>query len=254
MGFLMRRGPVAVSCSLFAVLALSACSSSASGDAGDTASLAPLGPVVTAAPDAAGTPFADQVALKAALLDVGDLPVGFTPAPDPEDDLGLPPASESADSDKSSTDPAECGAVLSPVADQRAGAVASASDWFTGPEFATIDQDAASYGTGADASQAFAAVQDRLAGCTEYTGTDADGVQVQYRVGGREQQPAGDASMAFRLVTTSEGVSLVSDVVVVVVGSTVTQLVATGQDPIDAGVFDDLTSTAVSKLAPAPAG
>ncbi|AII10059.1 sensor domain-containing protein [Rhodococcus opacus] len=250
----MRRGPVAVSCCLFAVLALSSCSSNASGDAGDAASLAPLGPVVTAAPDAAGTPFADQAALKAALLDIGDLPVGFTPVPDPEDDLGLPPASESADSDKSSTDPAECGAVLSPVADQRPGAVASASGWFTGPDFATIDQDAASYGTGADASQAFAAVQDRLVGCTEYTGTDADGVQVQYRVGGREQQPAGDASVAFRLVTTSEGVSLVSDVVVVVVGSTVTQLVATGQDPIDAGVFGDLTSTAVVKLAPAPAG
>ncbi|MFC9833496.1 sensor domain-containing protein [Rhodococcus sp. NPDC127530] len=250
----MRRGPVAASCSVFAVLALSACSSNASGDADATASLAPLGPVVTAAPGSAGTPFADQAALKAALLDVGDLPVGFTPVPDPEDDLGLPPASESTDSDKSSTNPAECGTVLSPVTDQPAGAVASASGWFTGPDFATIDQDAASYGTGADASQAFAAVQDRLTGCTEYTGTDADGVQVQYRVGGREQQPAGDASVAFRLVTTSEGVSLVSDVVVVVVGSTVTQLVATGQDPIDAGVFDDLTSTAVTKLAPAPAG
>ncbi|MDI9950091.1 sensor domain-containing protein [Rhodococcus sp. IEGM 1305] len=250
----MRRGTVAASCSLFAVLALSACSSTASGDSGAGASLAPLGPVVTVAPDAAGTPFTDRGALKAALLDVGDLPVGFTPVPDPEDDLGLPPASGSADSDKSSTDPAECGAVLSPVADQRAGAVASASGWFTGPGFATIDQDAASYGTGADASAAFAAVQDRLVGCTEYTGTDADGVQVQYRVGGREQQPAGDASVAFRLVTTSEGVSLVSDVVVVVVGSTVTQLVATGQDPIDAGVLGDLTATAVAKLAPAPAG
>ncbi|RZK94092.1 MAG: sensor domain-containing protein [Rhodococcus sp. (in: high G+C Gram-positive bacteria)] len=250
----MRRGSAAVSCSLLAVLALSGCSSDASGDAGATASLAPLGPAVTAAPDAAGTPFADQAALKAALLDVGDLPAGFTPVPDPEDDLGLPPASESADSDKSSTDPAECSAVLSPVADQHTGAVASASGWFTGPNFATIDQDAASYGTGADASQAFTAVQDRLAGCTEYSGTDADGVQVQYRVGGREQQPAGDASVAFRLVTTSEGVSLVSDVVVAVVGSTVTQLVATGQEPIDAGVLNDLTSTAVTKLAPAPTG
>ncbi|QSE78656.1 sensor domain-containing protein [Rhodococcus koreensis] len=250
----MRRGPVAAYCSLLAVLALSACSSNASGDAGDATALEPLGPVVTAAQDAAGTSFADQAALKAALLDVGDLPVGFTPVPDPEDDLGLPPASESADSDKSSTDPADCGAVLSPVADQRAGAAASASGWFTGPGFATIDQDAASYATGADASQAFAAVQERLPGCTQYSGTDADGVQVQYRIGGREQQPAGDASTAFRLVTTSEGVSLVSDVVVVVVGSTVTQLVATGQDPIDAGVMNDLTSTAVAKLAPAPAG
>ncbi|MBC2638533.1 MULTISPECIES: sensor domain-containing protein [unclassified Rhodococcus (in: high G+C Gram-positive bacteria)] len=250
----MRRGSVAASCSLFAVLALSACSSDGSGDAGATASLAPLGPAVTAAPNAVGAPFADRAALKAALLGVGDLPVGFTPVPDPEDDLGLPPASESADSDKSSTDPAKCGAVLSPVADQRTGATAAASGWFTGPDFATIDQDAASYGTGADASQAFAAVQDALAGCTEYSGTDADGVQVQYRVGGREQQPAGDASLAFRLVTTSEGVSLVSDVVVVLVGSTVTQLVATGQEPIDAGVLNDLTSTAVTKLAPAPAG
>ncbi|WP_072688662.1 sensor domain-containing protein [Rhodococcus marinonascens] len=252
----MRRGPAATTtCPLLAVLALSACSS-ADGDAEAAISLAPLGPAVTVSPDASGVPFVDQATLRAALLDIGDLPAGFSPVPNLED-LGLQRGPETTDpgtAPAASTDPAQCGAILSPVADQRAGAVVSASSSFAGPGFTTIDQDAASYGTGADAAEAFAEVQHSLDHCAEYSGTDADGVQVQYRIGARDQEPVGDASAAFRLVTTSAGLDLVSDVVVVVVGGTVSQLVATGQDPIDAGVFDGLTRTVVNKLVPAPAG
>ncbi|AOW94707.1 hypothetical protein BFN03_09445 [Rhodococcus sp. WMMA185] len=251
----MFRGPFVAACTLLAVFSLSACSS-ASDEPEATGALPPLGPAVTASPDQSGVPFAGQAALQAALLDVGDLPVGFSPVPTLED-LGLQPAPEAADrgaASAASTDPAECGAILSPVADQRIGAVSSASSSFTGPGFASIDQDAASYATGADAADAFAQVQNRLDGCTEYSGTDADGVHVQNRIGGLDQQPVGDASVAFRLATTSAGFDLVSDVVVAVVGTTVTQLVATGQDPIDADVFGGLAHTAVDKLESAPAG
>ncbi|MDV7356168.1 sensor domain-containing protein [Rhodococcus oxybenzonivorans] len=246
----MRASAIAA---VLTALAVSACSSAADSEPGSDEFLAPLGPMVTAPPDAAGAPFPDPAVLRAALLDVGDLPVGFSPVADPEEDLGLPPASEAAQSDKSSTDPALCSAVLSPVADQHPGAAASASAWFQGPNFTTVDQDAASYPTAADAAQAFTDIQTTLAHCTDYSGTDADGVDVQYRVGGRDGRPAGDASTGFRLVTTSDGFSLVSDVVVAMTGSTVTQLVATGQEPIDEGVFEDMTHAAVSKLASAPA-
>ncbi|MCQ4119063.1 sensor domain-containing protein [Rhodococcus tibetensis] len=247
----MRRSTTAA---VLTALAVSACSSTADGESGPDEFLGPLGPIVTASPGASGAPFIDQAALRAALLDVRDLPVGFAPVADPEKDLGLPPASETAESDKSSTDPALCGAVLSPVADQHPGAASSASAWFQGPDFTTIDQDAASYATAAEAAQAFTDIQTTLAQCSDYSGTDADGVDVQYRAGGRDGHPAGDASVGFRLVTTSDGFSLVSDVAVAVAGSTVTQLVATGQEPIDEGVFEKMTQAAASKLAPAPAG
>jgi hypothetical protein len=217
----MRVSAVAA---VLTALAVSACSSAADSEPGPDEFLAPLGPMVTAPPGAAGAPFTDSAVLRAALLDVGDLPVGFSPVADPEEDLG-----------------------------QHPGAAASASAWFQGPNFTTVDQDAASYPTAADAAQAFTDIQTTLAQCTDYSGTDADGVDVQYRVGGRDGRPAGDASIGFRLVTTSDGFSLVSDVAVAMTGSTVTQLVATGQEPIDEGVFEDMTHAAVGKLASAPA-
>lgn len=255
----MCRGAVAAVCSVLTALALSGCSSDPGAEDPATAEqLPPLGPAVTVSPGAAspngqGAAFTDPAALRAALLDVTDLPAGFARLADPEMDLGLPPASESSDTDNSSTTPTECEAVLAEIADQQPGVLASAANWFSGPNFASVDQDAAGYPTPADAARAFAGVQDTLSRCTEFSGTDADGVPVSYRVGGREQARTGDGSVAFRLVTTSEGLSLVSDVVIAIVGSTVTQLVASAQEPIDPGVLEDLTRTAVARLAPSVA-
>ncbi|MEV0948770.1 sensor domain-containing protein [Rhodococcus sp. NPDC049939] len=254
----MFRTPAAATCSLFAALSLSACSSIAGENTDELTSLAPLGPVVTVSPDPSAAPFADRAKLRAALLDIGDLPVGFSPVPNLED-LGLQRTPERTDlgaplAPATNTDPAECAAILSPVADQRTGAVASASNAFTGPGFVSIDQDAASYETGADAADAFAKIQAILHDCGEYSGTDADGIEVHNRIGGLAQKTEGDASVAFRLITSSAGLDLVSDAMVAIVGNTVTQLVATGQEPIDADVFDGMAHTAVDKLVPAPEG
>ncbi|MFD1813023.1 sensor domain-containing protein [Rhodococcus gannanensis] len=213
------------------------------GDGEDTAPSSAL--TTVAAPTATTASSLDDAGLRSALLDVADLPVGFAPVADPVDDLGLPPAAETSESDRSSTDPAACADVLAPIADQSPGATARATSRFSGPDFTSIDTDAAAY---PDAAAAFTAVQTTLTACSEYSGTDADGVDVTYRLGGLDQAPVGDASTAFRLTTTSEGFTMVSDTVIAVVGGVVVQVTATGQDPIDPAVLSDLARTAADNL------
>lgn len=214
---------------------------------GEAASVPDLPPVATvAAPATSGTAGLDQAGLDAALLTAADLPAGFAALPDPVSDLGLPPASEDTEPDRSSTDPQRCADVLAEIADQAEGTSARAVARFSGPDFTSIDTDAAVYPDGAGA--AFTAVQETLAGCARYSGTDADGYSVQYRLGGLDQPTAGDASVAVRLETTSEGFTMTSDAVIAVVGSALVQVVATGQEPVDPAVLTQLTRTAVDKL------
>lgn len=246
------RGPVlAAALSVAGVVLLTACGASSDGAAsGAETSLAPLPAPVTAPPNPGAAPITDEARLQAALLTTGQLPAGFAVLPDPVRDLGLPPLPEDAagsEADRSSTDPQVCAAVLREVADQSPGATTRAASRFSGPDFASIDTDAASY-AGDGAAQAFAHLQTTLASCAEYRGTDADGVSVQYRLGGLEQPTVGDASTSVRLVTTSEGFTMTSDVVVAVVGPTVVQVVATGQQPVEPEVLAGLAAAAVNRL------
>lgn len=209
---------------------------------------ATLPPVTTArVPAASATAPPDEARLRAALLGVSDLPAGFAAVPDPERDLGLPPAPDAAASSRSTTDPTACASVLAEVADQVPGASARAAARFAGPDFAGIDTDAAGY-SGSGAVDAFGRIQQTLTGCGTYSGTDADGVPVTYRLGGLDQHAVGDASVAVRLVTTSEGVTMVSDAVIAVVGGVVVQVVASGQRPVDPTVVAGLARTAVDRL------
>lgn len=209
---------------------------------------AALPPVTTvAAPGATATTAVDQAGLPHALLGVGDLPAGFAALPDPVADLGLPAAAQDSESDRSSTDPQKCSGVLAPIADQVPGATARGVARFTGPDFSSIDTDAAAYAE-SGAAQVFTTVQDTLAACRDYSGTDADGVAVHYRLGGLDQPAVGDASVAVRLETSSEGFTMTSDTVIAVVGAAVVQVTATGQQPIEPAVLTDLARTAVDKL------
>ncbi|MGW4481614.1 sensor domain-containing protein [Rhodococcus triatomae] len=238
----MRTARAAAALPLLALPFLAACG----GDADDGADTSPSSPLTTvAAPSATAASSFDDAGLQAALLDSTDLPVGFAPVPDPVDDLGLPPAAESSAADRSSTDPEVCADVLAPIADQAHGATARATARFSGPDFTSIDTDAAAY---PDAAAAFTAVQETLAVCGEYSGTDADGVDVTYRLGGLDQATVGDASTAFRLDTTSEGFTMVSDTVIAIVGGVVVQVTATGQDPVDPAVLGGLARTAAENL------
>ncbi len=207
---------------------------------------AALPPVTTGTvPVDPGTPTPpDQARLQAALLDVGDLPAGFAAVPDPEQDLGLPAAPDAGPETAPATDPAACAGVFAEIADQSPGAVARAVARFAGPGFTSIDTDAAGYdGTGA--VDTFDRVQQTLTECGTYSGTDADGVAVTYLLGGLDQPAVGDGSVAVRLLTASDGVTLVSDAVIAVVGGVVVQVVASGQEPVDPAVLTGLARTAV---------
>ena len=195
----------------------------------------------TAAPAAplSGAPL-DRDGLQRAALTLSELPADFDIVPDPVDDLGLAPAPENSEADKSSTDPAVCA--------QAPGSVADLSDMFTGPDFTSIDQDSASYADGTAAAAAFEKLQTTLAGCAEYSGTDADGTTITYRVGGASDPNVGDASFAFRIITESGGFTLVADAIVAAVGTTLTQLSATAPSPIAPDVLHSMASAAADRL------
>ncbi|MFC4602130.1 sensor domain-containing protein [Rhodococcus kronopolitis] len=220
----------------------------ASSDEPTGAPLPPLPTAVTAPANPGATPITDQHRLQSALLTTAQLPAGFVALPDPVRDLGLPPAADDQPTaDRSSTDPQVCASVLREVADQSPGAATRAAARFGGPDFASIDTDAASF-AGDGAARAFETVQQTLAACGQYRGTDADGVAVTYRLGGLDQPAVGDASIAVRLQTTSDGLTMTSDAVYAVVGSTVVQVVASGQEPIEPAVLTGLAADAVDRL------
>nr|WP_246045017.1 sensor domain-containing protein [Rhodococcus oryzae] len=239
------RGTRVLACAAAALPLLAGCGGSGGEEA--SSSLPPLPAQVTASATAGAGPITDPARLKAALLTTADLPAGFAPLADPVQDLGLPPAPEYDAADRSSTDPQACAAVLREVADQVPGSTARAVARYGGPDFTSVDIDAASYPDGG-AAGALARVQETLSGCTEYRGTDADGFEVQYRVGGLEQPAVGDASVAVRLLTSSDGVTMTSDVIIAQVGSTLVQLVASGQQPIGQDLLARLARTAADRV------
>lgn len=236
-------------------IAVAASATACSGNDSDNAAPAPSGPAlrpsVTAPPTASAPPISDAVKLAASLLTAPDLPAGFTPIDTPGQDPAEPAGPDADKSDKSRTEPKECAAVLSPVSDQQAGSVSRAVSRFTGPDFSSIDIDAASYPAPGGAG-AFARVQQLFGSCRSYSGTDADGISVQYALSSIDQPVAGDASVAVRATTRSEGLVLTSDVVVAVVGSTVVQISATGQQPIDPAVLTSIATKQVDRLRGAP--
>ncbi|WP_433605032.1 hypothetical protein [Prescottella agglutinans] len=206
---------------------------------------ADLGPQVTAPQAPAVGPITDADALRAALPTAADLPTGFARLPAVADPTPQP--GEEPEPDRSTTNPTRCANVADTVARQAPGAVVAAEENFTGPGFTSIDVDAAGY-AGTGAADAFAAVQDTLRACTAFTGTDADGVSVQYRIAPLPQPVVGDAATAVRLTTTSEGFTLVSEVVLAVIDSTVVQVVATGPDGTDGALATGVARTATERL------
>ena len=229
----------------FSLLGIAAATGCNSNEPSQTPTSAPA---TVAAPDPLlGAPITDAGVLSAAMLNLGELPDGFSSIPDPVRDLGLDPAPDYDSPDKSSTDPAQCAAVLAPVSDQLGGAESSAVARFSGPNFSSIDEDAASY-SGTGAADAFTSVQQAWVGCTEFSGTDADGVGVDYTVAGREQSQIGDASASVRLTTTSDGFTLVSDVVVAVVDSTVMQIVVSDQSGLEPETVTAVAEAAADRI------
>ncbi|MBF6588751.1 hypothetical protein IU414_28815 [Nocardia farcinica] len=202
---------------------------------------APLGTVVPAAP-ATGEPFTSPDALALRLLADTELPAGMTAAYDPSTDAPGQQAGVPAP-----TTPPGCGKVLMELGHQRPEALAWTAVAYNGPDFASIDIDAASYRPEA-VGPAFTAVQETLRGCTEYFGEDADDARIDYRLGALAQPPAGDAATAFELRMTSEGLTLVAHVALVQVGTTLAQISVTAPESSDPALLAELTAAQVRKL------
>lgn len=204
--------------------------------------LPPLGPAVAAAP-ATAAPITDADRLHDQLLTSTNLPPNFTM---------LPTRAEApAGARDSPTDPAECAKILTPIGAQRAGSLAKASVQYSGPNFSSVDIDAASFPNHAVAS-AFSEVQATLRRCVHYSGNDATDISVDYRVGGLTPPQVGDAATAFQVRTTSDGLTLHSTVAIVQVGSTLTQVAVTAPEPVEAGVLSDLAAAQVRRLQGVP--
>ncbi|NLU82934.1 sensor domain-containing protein [Rhodococcus sp. HNM0569] len=240
------RRSLAVALAAASALALAACGSDDPEPSSAPAAPAPTG--VTVRPGSEAAPFSDADALAGALLTTGELPAGFVEQPDPVEDLGLEPIPESDEPDQSHTEPQECADVLAPIGDQTEGAQATAVAHFTGPDFASIDQDAASYPDAAQTVDAFTRLQAPLASCGNYRGTDADGFEVTYQVGAGPTIDLGDGTVSLRVTATSEGVTLYSDALLIAVGPTLTQVVVSGQDAADEATLRTLGQAAVDKL------
>ncbi len=254
----VARASAALVAGMVSVAVLAGCSTDAPDTDESTEStppaprvdLAPFEPVPIPTVAAGATPIVDNAFLAGRLLTIADLPAGWTGYDLPPLDPSAPGATAE---DRSSTDPADCAAVLAPIATAIPGGISAASVSYGGPNFASLDQDAASY-DGDGAATAFGRIQDALARCGTFSGTDADGVRVDYRVGasdllsGPDVVAPGDAAVAARIQVTSDGVELTTDAVVSLVGATVTQIVATGLDPVDPDLVRGLTSTAADRL------
>ncbi|MGK8524593.1 hypothetical protein ACRS6B_24965 [Nocardia asteroides] len=201
--------------------------------------LPPLGPPVSAAP-VTTAPETDSGRLGAQLLGESNLPSGFTALP-PRADAGTAPAGASA------SNPPECAKVLTPLGGQYSGALAQASTQYAGPNFSSINIDAASYPPDALAG-ALSTVQETLRRCVRYSGADATDIPVDYRIGGLAQPAAGDAATAFQVRATSDGLALGSSVAIVQVGSTLAQIAVTAPESVDPGVLSALTAVQVRRL------
>lgn len=246
-----RRTAAAAATAASVIALMAGCGGNEPGEEGassptDQPSSGPIS-VIPAPDPLLGPPISDPAELTAVMLSLEQLPDGFSTIPDPVRDLGLDPAPEYDSPDRSSTDPSQCAAVLAPVSEQFDGAAASASARFSGPDFSSIDEDAASY-PDRGAADAFTTVQNSLSGCTEFSGTDADGIEVDYTVSAREQTQVGDASTSVRLSTSSGGFTLVSDVVLAVVDSTVVQVVVTDQQGPDPATVSAVAELAVDRI------
>ncbi|MGQ4617136.1 hypothetical protein [Nocardia sp. R7R-8] len=198
-----------------------------------------LGPVVAAAP-VTTAPETDSARLRGLLLADTDLPAGFTASAPPADTGG-------GATGASPTNPAECVKVLAPLGAQRSGALARASTQYAGPNFSSIDIDAASYPPDAVAA-AFSEAQEILRRCAHYVGADGSDIPIDYRIGGLVQPRAGDACAPFQVRTTSDDLTLGSSAAIVQVGSTLVQVAVTAPESVDPGVLSALTAAQVRRL------
>ncbi|MEV0360610.1 hypothetical protein AB0H71_31595 [Nocardia sp. NPDC050697] len=234
----MRFGPAGAAA--LAVLVLAGCGDDEPAPA-SAGGLPSFGAPVTAAP-VTGTGPAGPAELLNRLLSSTDLPGSFTP---------LPPRDPGTGATADATDPAACVAVLTPIAAQAPGARADAAVQYAGPDFSSIDIDAAAYPADGVAS-ALAAVQRTLRDCVTFADAtppeSADDPRITYEVAPFDQPAAGDSSTAYQVLVRADELTLHSAVALVQVGDTLTQIAVTAPESVQPEVLSALTAQQVRRL------
>lgn len=236
-GRVARGGPVAA---VLAVLVLAGCGEDEAALAAPDG-LPSFGAPVSAAPVTGAGP-ATSAELLNRLLSSTDLPGSFTP---------LPPREPGAGASTDATDPAACVAVLTPLAAQAPGARADAAVQYAGPDFSSIDIDAAAYPADGVAP-AMATVQRTLHDCVRFTDVPPPGSAgdppITYEVAPFDQPAAGDSSTAYQVLVRSDELTLHSAVALVQVGDTIAQIAVTAPESVQPEVLSALTAQQVRRL------
>ncbi|MFC8532281.1 hypothetical protein [Nocardia sp. NPDC057227] len=232
------RGPAGV---VLVALVVAGCGDDEPAAPAPSDGLPSFGAPVTAAPVAGPGP-AGSAELLNRLLSSTDLPGSFTPLPARDPGTG---ASTDA------TDPAACVAVLTPVAAQAPGARADAAVQYAGPDFSSIDIDAAAYAADG-VGPALATVQRTLRECVGFTDAtppeNADDPSITYEVAPFDQPAAGDSSTAYQVLVRADELTLHSAVALVQVGDTLTQIAVTAPESVQPEVLSALTAQQVRRL------
>ena len=191
---------------------------------------------------AAGKPLTKEQA-EAALLTTQDLPTGFS-----QDDSVL---DEEGDDTEDTTSPEVCGKLFDAIDDANGEPLVEAQRGFTGSSFTILQQVVASHEK--EAAGTLDAMAGALSKCSEFTSTDADGVESAFTASSLSFPNLGDKTLAVRMTAESEGIEMTLDVVSIAVGQNSISIFTGGLVPIEGSKLEEVARTAVTKLEKAAA-
>jgi hypothetical protein len=175
-----------------------------------------------------------QQRVEAALLTVEDLPEGWV--------LDLSGATSSSGM---TTEPAECGVLLSPAHIQEPLAQAEAA-FAAGPTGPFINQSVSAFD--GDAAELLGQAVDAFDRCAEFSSTDPGGVTTAFRATPLSFPSLGDRTVAVRLEGSVGPIQLVVDRIMIAAGSNGVTLGAGGFAPLEADELESIVTTAFEKL------
>ncbi|MDT9690695.1 hypothetical protein Q5762_20575 [Streptomyces sp. P9(2023)] len=226
-----------------AVSALSLTAACGGGDAkGDTtkdkAADKPAAEQTTSAAPAATTPLT-AAQMKAAALELKDLPSGWKVTKTPTDEL------------KVTSDKPECAPLASALGSDFPGGTKGASAEFSrGNNESEIVEDVATFpGTGA--ADFTKKIDTALASCTGFT-ADSDGTKMKLGVEKLTAPQGAEETLAFRLkLNLAEGITIEPTIMIARQGSGIVRFLHLADTPGGKGEFDALAKIAAGKLAKA---
>ncbi len=172
---------------------------------------------------------------KRALLTLDDMPTGWTQEkPDSDDD------------DDETVTPKRCQALLDAI-DKQGDPVTEAEAAFSAGDFGpNLDQSVGSWST--SQLSVLKKMADAFRQCPKFTSTSKDGTSATFQASGLSFPNLGDRTLALRLKTKSDGLTVVLDVVYIVKGNNGIALMTSGLQPLDGATLEKLARKAVTRL------